>query len=74
MMVFLARPRPTICANLWVPPLPGIVPRPISGSPIWLLSVAITKSQASASSNDTPSANFSIAAITGLRARSGAAI
>ncbi len=55
MIRFLARPSPIIRASRWLPPLPGIIPRRISGSPISTLSAAMRKSEASASSSPTPS-------------------
>ena len=61
-----ARPRPTSRERRWVPPKPGISPRPVSGSPNLALSLAYRKVQAMANSHPPPRANPLTAAMTGL--------
>src|ERR1017187_10387927 len=68
----LARVMPTMRSTRGRPPEPGIWPMVISGSATSVSLVAMRKSQASASSQPTPKAYFSNAAITGLGQRSGA--
>ena len=63
---------PTMRSTRWLPPEPGIWPMVISGSATSVSLVARRKSQASASSQPTPKAYFSIAQITGFGQRSGA--
>ena len=64
-MSSLALPRPTIRARRWVPPQPGVMPRPTSGWPNTALSDARRISQLIASSQPPPRQKPLIAAITG---------
>ena len=59
-------PAPTRRASLWVPPKPGVIPRPTSGCPKTALSEQILISQLMEISQPPPSAKPFIAAITGI--------
>ena len=52
--------------SLWVPPEPGMMPRLISGQPIFASFAAILRSQARASSQPPPKTKPKTAAIVGL--------
>ena len=58
-------PGPTRRARRWVPPKPGVMPRPTSGWPKIACSAQIRKSQLIASSQPPPSAKPLTAAMTG---------
>ena len=73
MITSFARESPISRASRCVPPEPGIMPSPISGSPSCASSVQTRKSQASASSRPTPRQKPRIAHTTGFGQRSGAA-
>ena len=55
-----------ILDNLWVPPNPGVMPRPVSGCPKSAFVEAILISQAMEISQPPPSAKPLIAAMTGF--------
>ena len=59
-------PRPTRRARRWVPPKPGVMPRPTSGWPKTALSEQMRMSQLMASSLPPPSAKPLTAAMTGM--------
>ena len=59
-------PAPTRRASLWVPPNPGVIPRPTSGCPNTALSEQILISQLMEISHPPPNANPLTAAITGI--------
>ena len=59
-------PGPTSLASLWVPPNPGVIPRPTSGCPNTALSEQIRISQLMEISHPPPRANPLTAAITGI--------
>ena len=59
-------PAPTSLASLWVPPKPGVMPRPASGCPNTALSEQILMSQLMEISHPPPNAKPFTAAITGM--------
>ena len=61
----LAMPRPTMRGRRWVPPKPGVMPRPTSGWPNMALSEQMRMSQDMASSQPPPRAKPFTAAMTG---------